>query len=1206
MFRLLPALLLFALAIQNSPASVNLKINATAPGISGPVSVRAIIRQSNGSYVSGEWGSPGWPPITMRGKAMAPDTIVQVPTGQTTITVGKGPDFYPQTITTNLANDGQTYTINFSLKPVLNLYAQGWRGGEAHAHFFHGEGEISRTPTNTWAMASAGGLNFVSLCEDHLGSGSWTRQQMLDTWAVFENSECKMWIGVEEPKNAWGHNIALLYDPWEIRSSVPYHWGIHSIHQQGGVSIPVHTDRLFPGRYWDDSSSGARTWFLLPNNNHHKAYPLDALIGHLIDAWSGVSDEGSSAIKLPPYFKLLDMGYKIPFTADSDFCFDRVNNGGKSLGCWMTYYQLDGQPLTRASAINAIRKGRILATTGPLVTFSIDNALPGDTLPADGTARTVRIEASHTFNPWTLELANIPNNDVCRVKQIDLFRNGQVVKTWTPNTTNAVVTHTINESSTNAYYMVRVLGNDSGWMAAYASPIYFDNTVRPTHPPVFKPLVQGKLYDSASGNSLTGTVSCVRYGKTEWTIPTDSQGRFQAYVPLDAELVARDQNNREFTQNIIQHEPAYAFCHYLPDDYLNNMAGAVEPFRNLVQTMRWEFPMGYQPAASYVRTSLSGDAAMSSFTINSAPAATSGKSNTEIVMLIADKTRAQPGDTVNYAVIYRRPGGGTPTEALNVECKAWDPNRPRMYNKLGTSFHWNESTSGLINLGGGFYLRQGSFVVPSWTANATPTTAAVKFFVTVRANGKIIEEANLLIPTGTTKRELLVSTTSDGFPASWGERGIGPCNFFREWTFLVRYADYRTMSVSFNLNGQPITVRPTVDTAHCADADNAVLYDWFYYDGQCEPQYRNVPFRDPVRTQPAAVDFSSVPVKNPTDVTQPMVALIEPRNGDRVSAGAVPFYFAVDDSGLSGVSSATLYIDGQAVLNNVTACPAIVNLSQGTHTWQVKGRDRAGNEGSSEVRTLTVGSGGTSDTTRPNVSVTAPGNNATVSGAAVVVSASASDNVAVAGVQFQMDGVNFGSELYAAPYAQTWNTTASANGLYRLTAIARDAAGNRATSAVVNITVNNGGGGGTGTNSNALIPAGFIWVNDALPEGAVPASTGGDSWSWVSANPTPVLGGLAHASTGSGYQEHGFNHAWATMSVETGGVLFACIYLNPDNPPREIMLAWGDGSWDHRAYWGENLISYGTDGTAGRRYMGSCSHRGSVGTPGCPRDPGWP
>src|SRR5262245_26815572 len=116
-------------------ATAGLKINATQPGVSGPVCVRAIIRQADGSYVPGEWGNPTWPAITMRGKAMGPTTVIQVPVGATQITVGKGPDYLPQTIVTNLSVAGQTYTINVVLQPALDLYSRGWRAGDAHAHF---------------------------------------------------------------------------------------------------------------------------------------------------------------------------------------------------------------------------------------------------------------------------------------------------------------------------------------------------------------------------------------------------------------------------------------------------------------------------------------------------------------------------------------------------------------------------------------------------------------------------------------------------------------------------------------------------------------------------------------------------------------------------------------------------------------------------------------------------------------------------------------------------------------------------------------------------------------------------------------------------------------------------------------------------------------------------------------------------------------
>ena len=95
------------------------------------------------------------------------------------------------------------------------------------------------------------------------------------------------------------------------------------------------------------------------------------------------------------------------------------------------------------------------------------------------------------------------------------------------------------------------------------------------------------------------------------------------------------------------------------------------------------------------------------------------------------------------------------------------------------------------------------------------------------------------------------------------------------------------------------------------------------------------------------------------------------------------------------------------------------------------------------------------DTTPPTVSISAPSNGATVSGTAVTVSANASDNVGVAGVQFKLDGVNLGAEDATSPYSLVWNSATAANGSHSLTAVARDAAGNQATSPTISVTVSN-------------------------------------------------------------------------------------------------------------------------------------------------------
>jgi hypothetical protein len=88
---------------------------------------------------------------------------------------------------------------------------------------------------------------------------------------------------------------------------------------------------------------------------------------------------------------------------------------------------------------------------------------------------------------------------------------------------------------------------------------------------------------------------------------------------------------------------------------------------------------------------------------------------------------------------------------------------------------------------------------------------------------------------------------------------------------------------------------------------------------------------------------------------------------------------------------------------------------------------------------------GGSDTIPPSVSISTPSGGAIVSGSSVTLTAIASDNVAVAKVQFIVDGMNIGSPVTSVPYTTTWNTTAVANGAHTLYAVAQDTFGNYGT-----------------------------------------------------------------------------------------------------------------------------------------------------------------
>ena len=67
--------------------------------------------------------------------------------------------------------------------------------------------------------------------------------------------------------------------------------------------------------------------------------------------------------------------------------------------------------------------------------------------------------------------------------------------------------------------------------------------------------------------------------------------------------------------------------------------------------------------------------------------------------------------------------------------------------------------------------------------------------------------------------------------------------------------------------------------------------------------------------------------------------------------------------------------------------------------------------------------------------------------------ATATDSVGVVGVQFKLDGANVGAEDTATPYSLSWNSATASAGAHQFTAVARDAAGNSATSASLAVTV---------------------------------------------------------------------------------------------------------------------------------------------------------
>ncbi len=217
------------------------------------------------------------------------------------------------------------------------------------------------------------------------------------------------------------------------------------------------------------------------------------------------------------------------------------------------------------------------------------------------------------------------------------------------------------------------------------------------------------------------------------------------------------------------------------------------------------------------------------------------------------------------------------------------------------------------------------------------------------------------------------------------------------------------------------------------------------------------------------------------------------------------------------------------------------------------GRDNSGGRASGSVVSSSNPStgGGGGDTTDPTVTISAPSASAVVSGI-TTVSANASDNVGVVGVQFRHGSTNIGAEDTTAPYTVNWDTTALADGVYTLTAVARDAAGNTVTSTGVAVTVSNASGFSVPDQTltfGALTASGAGGVAPSATGGSITAATitsGNTLGHWqVSANGTitPTATGDA-ADLGSGPYTLGINFSSgadtdsATITIATEALTF--------------------------------------------------------------------
>lgn len=803
---------------------------------------RLALKASDGTYPGDRLrlAADRWPNLEAHAVFMDGEETFELPAGTTSVTAARGMQYRAETKVVEV-EPGQTASIELRLRRVVDLKKAGWVAGDLHVHMIHGEQQRETSYEDVALTCRANGLDFVSVGQEYVGSGTLDLAGYHAACKAVSGPEFQMFLGGERPKNILGHQVILgVENPFAISEEPPY-WKSHdAIHEQGGVAVYVHPIRYYPGKQYRGE------WLDFPGNNLARELLFDAYSGPSFDGLSVLSDEPANATAHQLWFELLNRGCFVPVFADSDACFDRPELGMKAPGFWNTYFYIGPDtPVTPENLSEAVRQGRTMATTGPLVRFNVDGEISGATLPLDGKWRTIAIEADYPQHAFSLEATDAKSKEPTAIARIELIRNGVVVKEWTPNSNHASVTHVVAEDEP-CWYAARVYGSDTQWQVGLASPIYFDRAPAAGKDEPFAVVVRGRIYDFETGQERSGQVEIVRHGAVLKQF--DAEGQFRVRMPVDAEIVVQSGDARPLRKNLLMdYGPVHRFLWHLESADFGD-GETFKQFERLVREVDLEFPVGYRMPGSFFAAELAEPLALSQIRVLGGPdRATDG--SVAVAAVLLDTERIASGDTLNVAAIFSDEGAAASAGPYVIEARGYDPAKPTGFGAL-KKFGTVEATwDTAVELGDGYRLVAGNIAVPAWV-EAGPT-GAIDISVRARQGSTDAAFIGLSIPIGPTKRALSLSNNWPTMPLSWPDReyGVGPfkiCN--RIGRKGAPKADYRQLQLSIQAGGKKYDLLPERDARGVADADDACYVDYFYDQILGDETHLAEP--TPVRPQP--------------------------------------------------------------------------------------------------------------------------------------------------------------------------------------------------------------------------------------------------------------------------------------------------------------------------------------------------------------------
>ncbi|MFO0936417.1 MAG: CehA/McbA family metallohydrolase [Gemmataceae bacterium] len=356
--------------------------------------------------------------------------------------------------------------LRFVMERWTNESSRGWYSGDCRSHFIPPHAAILET--------AAEGLDFASLLirEYPAFSHDGHLYPLADNLAAFS--------GQEPALQRDGHIVAV---------------NTLNIHPTLGRVGLLHTHRptfplSFGGEQCDDWSlcdwcnqghrkQGVTVWVdpFQPSSGILGGESLVAAILGKIDAVE-VDPKPRSYSLLPWYYRMLNAGLRLPLVGSSG-----KESNAVPLGAMRTYVQSGTASLS--GWMDGIRSGKTYVTNGPILSFQVNDAGPGETIK-DVAGPMKLVAQAESLAPFD---------------RLELIANGHVISTTMPQRNESGRTIARVEydwqPQESGWLVARVIGSTAQPVFAHSSPVYLDLTNRPqTNRQAHIPLLKKCLEDT--------------------------------------------------------------------------------------------------------------------------------------------------------------------------------------------------------------------------------------------------------------------------------------------------------------------------------------------------------------------------------------------------------------------------------------------------------------------------------------------------------------------------------------------------------------------------------------------------------------------------------------------------------------------------------------------------------------------------------------